>query len=425
MQYKKLSALPVLPVPDIQYHNGDRDVWAYRAETVKTKNDGDVLVITIYGTVYFEKWERNAGKPAMLFRHFFTPTAYCTQCKDNHRSNATFTNIDIYGWYGRICSEIDNADDEIKKYFSDNGLKISPEYGNRSILRRSVEDYESAAAARKLEVKHRKETDVIDEQMKLFNGDYPEGFENWLNNSLFKDARYFFYKYRKSKTQLGYCSHCKTEFEAATKHGQSVICPCCKSDLKSSSLGITTKYRMSHRKSAVVLEPHTECNPPVLCIRGYSANLVIENQRAGSEGVIVSIKAYEKKRTLCKLTDGFPYLSDKNGKSNYSYTAYKQTGKIRWCYEEYFDVIKGWIYPGTLPLVVSSCSIEAEKAKQLTVESDTKQLETVLDRLEYHNFNLQEFDNVVARHLIECVKVMDKDTIAVIFEGGFEVRQGL
>lgn len=69
--------------------------------------------------------------------------------------------------------------------------------------------------------------------------------------------------------------------------------------------------------------------------------------------------------------------------------------------------------------------IEAEKALQATAESDTEQLETVLDCLEGHDFNLTEYNDVVVRHLIECVKVMDKDTITVIFKGGFEIQQSL
>lgn len=69
--------------------------------------------------------------------------------------------------------------------------------------------------------------------------------------------------------------------------------------------------------------------------------------------------------------------------------------------------------------------IEAERAKQATAESNTEQLETVLASLENHDFNLNEFDDVVVRHLIECVKVMGKDTITVIFKGGAEIQQSL
>lgn len=69
--------------------------------------------------------------------------------------------------------------------------------------------------------------------------------------------------------------------------------------------------------------------------------------------------------------------------------------------------------------------IEAEKAKQMTSEQKSEQLQNMLDRLENENFHLAEFDDTVARHLLECVKVMDKENVKVIFKGGFEIEQKL
>ena len=69
--------------------------------------------------------------------------------------------------------------------------------------------------------------------------------------------------------------------------------------------------------------------------------------------------------------------------------------------------------------------IESEKAKQSASERDTEQLEMVLDRLEKEDFHLTEYDDVAVRHLIDCVKVMDKRTIIICFKGGFEVRKEL
>lgn len=69
--------------------------------------------------------------------------------------------------------------------------------------------------------------------------------------------------------------------------------------------------------------------------------------------------------------------------------------------------------------------IEFEKAKQSAAEKDNRQLETVLDMLEKENFRLTEYDDVAVRHLIEYIKVIDKNTLLICFKGGFEVRKEL
>lgn len=69
--------------------------------------------------------------------------------------------------------------------------------------------------------------------------------------------------------------------------------------------------------------------------------------------------------------------------------------------------------------------IESEKAKQSAAEKDNRQLEAVLDRLEKEDFRLTEYDDVAVRHLIEYIKVIDKNTLLICFKGGFEVRKEL
>ena len=69
--------------------------------------------------------------------------------------------------------------------------------------------------------------------------------------------------------------------------------------------------------------------------------------------------------------------------------------------------------------------IESEKTKQSAAEKDNQQLEAVLDRLEKEDFRLTEYDDVAVRHLIEYIKVIDKNTLLICFKGGFEVRKEL
>ena len=45
-----------------------------------------------------------------------------------------------------------------------------------------------------------------------------------------------------------------------------------------------------------------------------------------------------------------------------------------------------------------------------------------MDMIEHEKFELETFDNVLIRKLIECIKVLNKAEILVIFKGGYEVK---
>ena len=59
--------------------------------------------------------------------------------------------------------------------------------------------------------------------------------------------------------------------------------------------------------------------------------------------------------------------------------------------------------------------------KQTSAETQAK-LDKIIDMIEHEKFELETFDNVLIRKLIECVKVLSKTEILVIFKGGYEVK---
>ncbi len=60
--------------------------------------------------------------------------------------------------------------------------------------------------------------------------------------------------------------------------------------------------------------------------------------------------------------------------------------------------------------------------KQTSAETQAK-LDKIIDMIEHEKFELETFDNVLIRKLIECVNVLNKAEILVIFKGGYEVRK--
>jgi len=51
-----------------------------------------------------------------------------------------------------------------------------------------------------------------------------------------------------------------------------------------------------------------------------------------------------------------------------------------------------------------------------------KQAETALQEIEQSDFVLTEFDDILMRKVLECVKVISKTEIFIVFKGGQEIR---
>ena len=66
--------------------------------------------------------------------------------------------------------------------------------------------------------------------------------------------------------------------------------------------------------------------------------------------------------------------------------------------------------------------LEILKSQNKTSAETQVKLDKIMDMIEHEKFELETFDNVLIRKLIECVKVLSKTEILVIFKGGYEVK---
>ena len=62
------------------------------------------------------------------------------------------------------------------------------------------------------------------------------------------------------------------------------------------------------------------------------------------------------------------------------------------------------------------------KSQNQTSAETQQKLDKVTEMIEHEKFELETFDNVLVRKLIECIKILSKNEILVIFKGGYEVR---
>lgn len=65
----------------------------------------------------------------------------------------------------------------------------------------------------------------------------------------------------------------------------------------------------------------------------------------------------------------------------------------------------------------------AELRKNMEISADTQgKIDNAMEMLEHENFELDVFDNIIIHKLIDCIKVMSKTELLIIFKGGVEVR---
>lgn len=65
----------------------------------------------------------------------------------------------------------------------------------------------------------------------------------------------------------------------------------------------------------------------------------------------------------------------------------------------------------------------AELKKNMEISADTQgKIDNAMEMLEHEKFELDVFDNIIIRKLIDCIKVMSKTEILIIFKGGVEIR---
>lgn len=62
------------------------------------------------------------------------------------------------------------------------------------------------------------------------------------------------------------------------------------------------------------------------------------------------------------------------------------------------------------------------RSQNKTSAETQAKLDKIMDMIENEKFELETFDNALIRKLIECIKVLNKAEILVIFKGGYEVK---
>ncbi len=281
-------------------------------------------------------------------------TANATQrASDNKRLEGS---ISYYLEYSYIRG-IGNADDVIKTY-----LKCTEK--NKTGIS-ALRELEQKILDKRLEIKHKKITDIVDMRMSAVPENPPDDFFGWINDWVLMKTRYFFYKYRKRKKQRGYCSHCREEYEADNvRHGAKIICPRCGSELTCQALGKVTRYTIQDRANAAYIQEITENGSPALVERIYGIKQDIDSHREGPRGMRKKV-SYEEIRRIFLAPDTLSgsYAKGKYKTDEYVYGYFKGKAPLRWC--DIDDCQSAsvwfnndiWLYPGNIDRIFKNSAI--------------------------------------------------------------------
>ena len=69
--------------------------------------------------------------------------------------------------------------------------------------------------------------------------------------------------------------------------------------------------------------------------------------------------------------------------------------------------------------------LEVLEATSSNANESSSEINRLTDILKTSDFAIEEYDDLIVRRTIECIRVMSNKTIIIIFKGGFEMTESL
>lgn len=199
--------------------------------------------------------------------------------------------------------------------------------------------FQDEVKAKRLEVKHRKETDPIDRLMETVT-DVPEDFEKWVWEEAMSFSQYLTYKPIGKNLAACECTCCRKKIivdrkKVRLRNNEKGECPECGKRVTFKARG-KMPSRIYDERWVVYVDPREDG----FIWRYFHACRIIDRMDPLKKTEYLS----EGGRSFYTFKDGKPSVD------TYEYAEYKQTGKIRWCHDS--DKVQCGmciLYPGNLP----------------------------------------------------------------------------
>lgn len=315
--------------------------------TAELVEGGKILVM-----IFYRVKDLKSGKTGAEFRTFLSKDDYITQDLRTEKvrwKTASFYNMDCFSFYDHHWNDAKNVwenenlvfirSDEEKKLI----LDFFEGYGEESDDPWDrVYAFQEAIRGKRLDERHRKETDAVDKAMAPIK-DLPKDFFDWVWETGMGYSRYLIY-WASGKNMAGCeCTYCKGSGTVdrsgiRLRNNGKVKCPFCGSDVTVKAIG-----RMAARKYDERWFAYIDPTENGFVFRYFNATRVLRKMEYSSGNW-----TRESISELCRVIYTFPKGKPKY--TSYEWGIYKQRGNQRWCPDQgKYNCMECVLYPGNLP----------------------------------------------------------------------------
>lgn len=334
MKKKLLKSVPAPNADEEAIRNIAKEGKGTRGVIITQKNkvdDNETLILNVY-----QVSGRNKKDISLIFRVFCQKSDYITLdvesgkwrtgallnlvCKDSGWSE--------YWWSYEQLEFLSDTDAKRAENTFRKWLKDKTDCGKRPVFS-LLHRYQESIKASRLEIKHKKITDVIDMHMDKF-GDIPDDYQQWTEKVLFADGNYMFYN---RKTNKAYCTKCGWDFDIRNdgkrlenkigiwynsnepiRHNRHIICPYCNSYLETKSENMS-RGQLVHIKWSVLVQKHEE----EVLVRYFCH--------------VKDFSGKDYRNPKYTRSEQFRAVHSKEKSIDFEWNKFKQTGVRRWIYQ--------------------------------------------------------------------------------------------
>lgn len=332
------KALSALPRPEVTEKQKELPFLmsniAYSVTAERQVIDGqDTLIMNFF----------KCGKKDVLpvFRTFCQEDDYITQDLTTEKTKWKTAEINyLIGymyWYHKNGNIVINSMEErsvilefLQEFKARHGVNDYQQYNPEGTVvdmevENFIDEYQDTIKKWKLQKKHQKEKDYIDNRMIKF-GDLPEDYDSFIEESVFREENYIFYDL---PAATAYCTKCKHDFlidkkkhligkgipiwndTDIVKHNHTVRCPWCHSYLKCKSERMGRQGLFAVQWSVLIQKDGEDVLVRYLC---HTKNF----RESYREPKIHSTELFRTIHTAEKSDD-------------YEWYRFKSTQEVRWC----------------------------------------------------------------------------------------------
>lgn len=343
MEKRKLSAIPRETASKDVVETAKKLSGMKHIITARLAEENKILLLNFYEIRGLIKGNTDAA-----FRTFISRNDYITQDLSTSKvrwKTASFMGMNDFSFWESKWDGSKYKERDLVSFFTDEERNIVSKFlnqyskNNDKNIWNQITSFQNSVMEKKLEARHKKETDAIDKVMENVKP-VPEKFFEWAHEKALCQSQYLFYRQEGSKKATCECSCCKNKFVVdraviRLRNNEKGICPSCGKNVTFKAKG-KISYRIHDARWAVYIES-TESGFIWRYFRVYR-EFIKDNVPKYRQG------SYEYVRMFYKFTNGKAICD------SYEYTEFKQSGKTRWCHDEgKINYGPCTLYPNNLP----------------------------------------------------------------------------